>query len=111
MSGAIQLGIWESFYEDGGARLSVRHSDNDKGWFWAGTNVNTEGLVFLDRAFGLINDPAIAVTAVSAREVLWAVNTNGQDVLINPVDVPVPASGFLLLAGLGAFTWRRRLRA
>lgn len=115
MSGAIQLGIWESLYEKEDANLSVTHKGgDDTQWFWADTasdtwrDVDAQGLSFLDSVFALVNDPQSGVSPVNANEVLWARTDTGQDVLIDPVDVPVPATGFLLLAGLGALAARRR---
>jgi len=116
MSGAIQLGIWESLYEKSGEDLTVRSAgNNDSQWFYADVSsnnvswkVDAEGITFLDSVFDLINDDDRSVAPVSADEVLWAQNGGSQDLIIDPVDVPVPATGLLLLGGIGALAWRRR---
>ncbi|TCO76303.1 VPLPA-CTERM sorting domain-containing protein [Chromatocurvus halotolerans] len=115
MSAAIQLGIWESLYEktaiddEAPVDLSVSTSDSQSQWFWATNfNLGTEGSKFLTDAFALVNTDSSSYSAVDASEVLWAVNTSGQDLIIDPVDVPLPATGFLLLGGIGALAWRRR---
>ena len=112
MSGAIQLGIWESLYEKSGEDLSVSEDGNDSQRFYATVSsndanwdVDATGLVFLNKVFDLVND---GISPVSAGDVLWAHNVGGQDLIIDPVDVPVPATGLLLLGGFGALAWRRR---
>lgn len=115
-SAAIQLGIWESLYEKTAAddetpvTLSVAESDSPNQWFWATTNfgLDSDGGTLLTEAFNLVNTKSTTYSAVDASEVLWAVNTEGQDVIIDPVDVPLPATGFLVLGGIGALAWRRR---
>ncbi len=134
MSGAIQVGIWESLYEYSGRDLSVTQgSRDDSQWFWVDTppqanngngngngprrpraqvgaaerQIDASGLTFLNKAFDLVNDGA-GFSPVSASEVLLARNLNGQDVIVDPVEVPLPASGFLFFSGLGALAWRRR---
>jgi hypothetical protein len=115
MSGAIQVGIWESLYEADDAALSITRTDTDDDqWFWADTSsgkathdVDMRGLSFLDSAFGLVNS-GTGFTPLSANEVLWARNDSGQDLLIDPVPVPAPTTIMLLLGGLGTSIYRRR---
>lgn len=98
MSGAIQVGIWESLYEEEGAQLSV-----SGGWFEA-SSLGTAGNNFLNTAFGAMGD----ASALDASQVRWLQIAGGQDVLVSPVSVPAPASLALVLVGLGLLRLRRR---
>jgi hypothetical protein len=115
MSGAIQVGIWESLYEADSVALSIARADTEGDqWFWADTgsgkaahDIDARGLSFLDSAFDLVNS-GTGFIPLSAKEVLWARNSSGQDLLIDPVPVPVPATIILLFAGLASLAYRGR---
>ncbi|MDP5071176.1 MAG: hypothetical protein NWQ45_09775 [Congregibacter sp.] len=99
MSAAIQVGIWESLYEKDATPLTAA-----SGWF-AATTLGVLGDKFLVDSFALLNGAAPPV-AVSASTVKWLQINGGQDLLVDPVDVPAPAPLLLLLSGL-ALLWRR----
>lgn len=101
MSAAIQVGIWESLYESDGAVLST--SD---GWFEA-TTLGTQGDEFLTAAFGMMSTAA----ALDARKVKWLQIENGQDLIVDPVTVPTPATLGLFALGLAGLGWSRRKKA
>lgn len=90
MSGAIQVGIWESLYEKEGAALST-----SGGWFSA-TSLGEKGNRFLNSAFiAMDSSPAL-----DAGRVKWLEIANGQDLLVDPVSVPAPGSLLMVAAGL-----------
>lgn len=101
MAAAIQVGIWESLYEESSSTLL----STDGGWFTA-SSIGTDGNKFLSDSFSLMhsNEPPLAV---SANQVKWLVSEQGQDLLVDPVDVPAPAPLLLLLAGLALLLKRR----
>lgn len=101
MAAAIQVGIWESLYEESSSTLL----STDGGWFTA-SSIGTDGNKFLSDSFSLMhsNEPPLAV---SANQVKWLVSEQGQDLLVDPVDVPAPAPLLLLLAGLALLLRRR----
>lgn len=102
MSGAIQVGIWESLYEDPEEDLNI-----DNGWFEA-SSLGDKGNSFLDDIFEIMEDD-FAPAALNAGNVKWMENARGQDLLVDPVDVPVPASFLLLVSGLGLMRLRSGL--
>lgn len=101
MSAAIQVGIWESLYEQDGIPLSTAG-----GWFEAST-LGNDGDTFLTQAFDVMG----TVTALNANQVKWLQIDNGQDLLVDPVDVPVPATIALFALGLGGLGCSRRKKA
>jgi hypothetical protein len=98
MSGAVQVGIWESLYEAEGAELSI-----SSGWFEA-DSLGAAGNTFLDSAFAAMGDTA----ALDASQVKWLQLEGGQDLLVGRV--PVPGSLALVLGGLWLMRSRRRPR-
>ncbi|EAQ98096.1 hypothetical protein [Congregibacter litoralis] len=101
MSAAFQVGIWESLYEESGQALNV-----GEGWFTA-TSIGTEGNQFLTDSFALMG-AEVPPTAVAASRVKWLQIDGGQDLLVDPVDVPAPAPAALLLLGLSLLLRKRR---
>ncbi|WOJ97026.1 hypothetical protein R0137_00290 [Congregibacter brevis] len=101
MSAAIQVGIWESLYEKDSSEL-----DTSGGWFQA-TSIGNKGNQFLADSFKLMGGLK-PPPAVDAKLVKWLQIDGGQDLLVDPVDVPAPAPLALLLAGLALMV---RLRA
>lgn len=99
MSAAIQVGIWESLYEQEGEVLSVNN-----GWF-AATSLGTQGNAFLSSAF----DAMGTADAVRAPQVRWLQIDGGQDLIVDPVAVSAPAS--LMLVSMGLFGLSRRRKA
>ncbi|MFK7831144.1 MAG: hypothetical protein AB8B57_15325 [Congregibacter sp.] len=108
MSGAIQLGIWESLYEDfspEGASWDI-----DAGDFsvvgTGGKDINPRGSVFLDEVFSNIE----GTNALESKYVLVLTSDTRQDMIVGdpPIGVSAPASATLLLAGLGVLRRRRR---
>jgi len=98
MSAAIQVGIWERLYEASGTALSTAG-----GWFSA-TTLGSEGNQFLDQAFAMMG----SVDALDSNQVKWLQSDNGQDLLVDPVSVPVPATLALFGLGLAGLGWSRR---
>lgn len=108
MSGAIQLGIWESLYED--------FSQDDTNWDIAagdfsvvgtgGDRISSQGASFLGDVFGNIG----STDALATKYVLVLTNGKRQDMIVGdpPVNVPVPATATLLMGGLFALRRRRR---
>ena len=110
MSGAIQVGIWESLYEEDGIDLSL-----DGGWFSA-TRVEDHVIdasanpnkTFLSTAFGYVNDSNDSIQPkfrVSPNDLRLARINDQQDLLIA---VPLPGTLLLLLGGLGGLLLRRQ---
>jgi len=104
VSGAIQVGIWESLYEAENASLST--SD---GWFTAGS-LGNKGNQFLDATFDLMAS-SDAPDALDASRVKWLQIDGGQDLIVDPVDVPAPASLLLVVGGLALLRRRGSQRA
>lgn len=115
LAGAIQVGIWESLYEQNGATLSVTGADS--GWFsvagvgGGNSNLSDDGADFLNSAFASMNN----TTDLNAKSVRRFVPTgaNGQEIsrqelIGDPVTVPAPSS--LLLFSLGV-SWLLRRRS
>jgi hypothetical protein len=88
MSGAIQVGIWESLYDDdmdiNSGHFSVKGLDDD-------------GELLLTEAFGRMasSDPLD-----SSQVLLFQPVTGGQTLIGDPVKVPAPGTLALLLSGL-----------
>jgi hypothetical protein len=98
MSGAIQVGIWESLYEQMGEGLDV-----DTGYFSV-TDLNGKGKRLLDSVFYSMSTSAS--NALSGDQVRWFSNDKAQDLIADPVPVPAPLA--LLGAGLGLLAFGRR---
>lgn len=107
MSAAIQVGIWESLY------------DSDSKMDITAGNFRVEGLA---STTGLDSDPSLLdsvfkrmgdgnnVALANDKVLLFHSLEGGQDLIADPVDVPVPATLPLLLSGLlllGNYGWRR----
>lgn len=96
MSGAIQVGIWESLYDetmdifDGNFQVSETGGENKK--------LDPLGVQLLDQTFAQMADENN--NSLSGSKVLWFQSENGQDLLADPVLVPAPGSVVLLLGGL-----------
>lgn len=105
MSGAIQVGIWESLYDDdmdlAGGNFSVRTTGNE----W--NALDPSGTELLARAFTAMEttDP------LRDSGVRWFQLDGGQDLLGDPVQVPAPATGLLVLSGLLLLVNARRHRS
>jgi hypothetical protein len=104
MSGAVQLGIWESLYEEKDTILSIANDVTDAGTWFSATGVDTKGSALLSAAFGRMDD----ATPLSVEQVIWLSTDQGQDLLADPVDVPAPAPLALLLGGLAMLRLRLR---
>lgn len=110
MSGAIQLGIWESLYEEADSHLDVFD-----GWFQVhesgGTSKKAEqaGLDLLEDVFTAVNNPD-NVFDFDASTLLWARNDSGQGLVLDPSKVPIPSSFVLLLGGAAGMVLRKRRR-
>lgn len=103
MSGAIQVGIWESLYE-GDAPLDIT------GGAFSVTGLGTSGEALLRTAFDAVNgvDGALQYTALDPAKVLLLTSSTRQDMLVGdpPLPVPAPAPAALLLAGLALMARR-----
>ena len=113
MSGAIQLGIWESLYErDTGEGLSswdiLGGNFNVSGSGKGSNALDPKGLNLLQKTFANIGDDD--VSALGTEYALILTNNSKQDMIAGdpPVDVPVPATAFLLLGGFGLLRKTRR---
>jgi hypothetical protein len=98
MSGAIQVGIWESLYEQSGTPLSV-----GSGYF-STAGLTHEGSQLLDLVF----EEMSVAPALPNKQVRWFSTSDGQDLIGDPVPVPAPLA--LLGAGLGLLAFGRRAR-
>lgn len=111
MSGAIQLGIWESLYEDVGN--STPAWDIASGDFRVGTTggsgntMDARGAELLARTFGNIGGKG--VEALGTQYALVLSSDRYQDMIAGdpPAGVPAPATAGLLAAGLALFRRRR----
>ncbi|WP_201245025.1 hypothetical protein [Halochromatium salexigens] len=94
MSGAIQVGIWESLYDetmdifDGNFQVSASGGGNKK--------LDPRGIDLLNLTFTQMENENN--NSLSGSKVLWFQSENGQDLLADPV--PAPGSVVLLLGGL-----------
>lgn len=104
MSGAIQVGIWESLYE-GNAPLDIT------GGAFTATGLGQAGEALLQSAFDAVNGAAGALpyTALDPAKVLLLSSDTRQDMLVGdpPAMVPAPAPATLMLAGLILMARRR----
>lgn len=105
MSAAIQVGIWESLYEQEQSDLSITGDDD---WFSAsfeGSERDKQSAAnFLEMAFSAMS----TTEALDASRVKWLQIEGGQDLLVDPVDVPVPGTLLLTAAGLGLLRLRKK---
>ena len=106
MSGAIQLGIWESLYErDTGEGLDswdiLGGNFNVSGSGKGSNALDRRGVDLLQKTFANIGDDD--VSALGTQYALILTNSSKQDMIAGdpPVDVPAPATAFLLLGGVG----------
>jgi hypothetical protein len=98
MSGAIQVGIWESLYEKEYADLAV-----DSGAFSISSGLSEEGATLLASVFTAMSTS----NALNGDQVKWFSTKKGQDLIADPVPVPAPLA--LLGAGLGLLAFGRRI--
>ncbi|GAB5413453.1 MAG: hypothetical protein Cons2KO_10560 [Congregibacter sp.] len=109
MSAAFQIGIWESLYEE----VTENPLSITTGWFRAGSARRGEGTdfgkaaEFLEDAFSEMNDPAFG-NRLDASTVRWLQIDGGQDLLVDPSEVPVPGTLLLTAAGLGLLRYRKK---
>lgn len=100
MSGAIQVGIWESLYETEGASLAV---EDGSGNFFVSRGLNRKaGLLSL--AF----DDMSGTAALDSNQVKWFSTEYGQDLIADPASVPLPATLALIGLGLAGIGYQRR---
>jgi hypothetical protein len=104
MAGAIQVGIWEALYEEANTGLSITNAETGSGGWFSATGVGSDGMGLLNAAFGRMG----TATPLSVDQVVWLSTGEGQDLIADPVDVPVPAPLVLLVGGLGVLVMRRR---
>lgn len=106
MSAAFQIGIWESLYEDTGNPLDI-----GGGWFSAelkgSTLQNDQASDFLDAAFTEMGSATFA-GPIDPNTVKWLQIDGGQDLLVDPSEVPVPGTLLLTAAGLGLLRYRKK---
>ncbi|NBC47051.1 MAG: hypothetical protein GVY22_03460 [Gammaproteobacteria bacterium] len=108
MSGAIQIGIWESLYElDPTEEMNIaggnfRVSPSSHSW----NALDSRGVELLERTFTAMSN----TDPVSDRGVRWFQLDGGQDLLGDPVQIPAPATGLLVVSGLLLLANARRRR-
>jgi len=115
MAAAIQIGIWESLYEGQAQQVDTQQGmsssvilSTDSGWFTASTsNLGSQGTDFLSKSFDRMATLSPDM-ALDAGQVKWLQIDGGQDLLVDPVDVPAPAPLLLLLSGLALLLRRGR---
>ena len=104
LSGAIQVGIWESLYE-GDAPLDIT------GGAFSATGLDTSGEMLLQTAFDAVNgvSGALDYTALDPARALLLISDTQQDVIVGDMSatVPAPAPAALMLAGLALMARRR----
>jgi hypothetical protein len=97
VSGAIQVGIWETLYE------SELKLDAASGSFYA-THLENEGRDLLTDVFAAVNgDPnAFTYASLDHSKVLILTSDSRQDMIVGdpPASVPAPAPAAMLLFGL-----------
>ncbi|MBK1704897.1 hypothetical protein [Halochromatium glycolicum] len=108
MSGAIQIGIWESLYEvDAAEDMDItsgifRVSPSSDSW----NALDSRGVELLERSFTAM----LTTEPLSDRGVRWFQLDGGQDLLGDPVQVPAPTTGVLIVSGLLLLVNARRRR-
>jgi hypothetical protein len=107
MAGAIQVGIWESLYEKEESALSILDAADGINNYFSAIDVDLPGQTLLDAAFTRMG----TATPLDVTQVVWLSTDEGQDLLADPVDVPVPAPLALLFGGLGILVLRSRRQA
>jgi hypothetical protein len=111
MSGAIQLGIWESLYEDIGGDIDSWDifsgdfriaADGD-----SGDTIHSAGAELLAATFANLGQDGAGV--LGTHQVLVLTSDSRQDMIAGdpPVSVSAPASAALFLAGLSLLAGRR----
>jgi len=104
LSGAIQVGIWESLYEDD-APLDLA------GGAFSATGLDASGEMLLQTAFDAVNGVtgALDYTALDPARALLLISDTRQDVIVGDMSatVPAPAPAALMLAGLALLARRR----
>lgn len=123
LSAAFQIGLWESLYEGRSSQVQVVTEapanqlvlaapaglSITDGWFTAtlwgdpqsSSNANISS--FLSESFALMG----SVDALDAEQVKWLRIDGGQDLLVDPVDVPAPGPLALMLGGLALLLRRK----
>jgi hypothetical protein len=108
MSGAIQVGIWESLYESDQQGLNVGSGS------FSVTKLSSQGSALLGTVFDAVNGApnAFAYDALAPNQVLVLASSDYQDMIVGdpPSPAPAPAPLFLIAGGL-AFLARRREQA
>lgn len=109
MSGAIQLGIWESLYEDVGEETvnwdistgDFRVSDSERQSY----SIHADGASLLSRTFANIQ----RTESLGTEYALVLTSDQYQDMIVGdpPIDVPVPATAALLIFGCGLIRRRK----
>jgi len=102
MSGAIQVGIWESLYDE----AMDLTTGNFRAWTQGnrGQSLSPEGTALLNESFAAMS----STDALSDTGVRWFQLEGGQDLLGDPVSIPAPATGMLVLSGLLMLALARR---